>query len=137
MSVVLMKGNQIEISDPLLPVIQKAVQSSAEGTARVQSLLAIKAIFGDDLPAIVCLRQKYGSVLVFISAWRESDRGEIFREVKKAMPPSAAFTRLVHAETNQVSGASFSSHTFNNYGFSAADLLSGQTFSINRRILPV
>lgn len=43
--------NPIEISDPLLPVIQKAVQSSAEGKARVQSLLAIKAIFGDDLPA--------------------------------------------------------------------------------------
>ncbi|MBB2292094.1 mannitol dehydrogenase family protein [Escherichia coli] len=42
--------NPIEISDPLLPVIQKAVQSSAEGKARVQSLLAIKAIFGDDLP---------------------------------------------------------------------------------------
>ncbi|XPE23758.1 hypothetical protein ACNKHM_27050 [Shigella sonnei] len=38
------QGNPIEISDPLLPVIQKAVQSSAEGTARVQSLLAIKAI---------------------------------------------------------------------------------------------
>lgn len=44
------QGNLIEISDPLLPVIQKAVQSSAEGKARVQSLLAIKAIFGDDLP---------------------------------------------------------------------------------------
>lgn len=42
------QGNPIEISDPLLPVIQKAVQSSAEGKARVQSLLAIKAIFGDD-----------------------------------------------------------------------------------------
>lgn len=50
MSVVLMNRNPIEISDPLLPVIQKAVQSSAEGKARVQSLLAIKAIFGDDLP---------------------------------------------------------------------------------------
>ena len=44
------QGNPIEISDPLLPVIQKAVQSSDEGKARVQSLLAIKAIFGDDLP---------------------------------------------------------------------------------------
>ena len=44
------QGNPIEISDPLLPVIQKAVQSSAEGKARVQSLLAIKAIFGDVLP---------------------------------------------------------------------------------------
>ncbi|MGQ7789754.1 hypothetical protein ACULNC_11865 [Shigella flexneri] len=52
------QGNPIEISDPLLPVIQKAVQSSAEGKARVQSLLAIKAIFGDDLPEIACLLQK-------------------------------------------------------------------------------
>lgn len=76
-----------------------------------------------------------GSVLVFISAWRESDRGEIFREVKKAMPPSAAFTRLVHAETNQVQWCQFLFTTFNNYGFSAADLLSGQTFSINRQDL--
>ncbi len=41
--------NPIEMGHPL-PVIQKAVQSSAEGKARVQSLLAIKAIFGDDLP---------------------------------------------------------------------------------------
>lgn len=72
---------------------------------------------------------------VFISAWRESDRGEIFREVKKAMPPSAAFTRLVHAETNQVQRCQFLFTTFNNYGFSAADLLSGQTFSINRQDL--
>lgn len=76
-----------------------------------------------------------GSVLVFISAWRESDRGEIFREVKKAMPPSAAFTHLVHAETNQVQRCQFLFTTFNNYGFSAADLLSGQTFSINRQDL--
>lgn len=44
------QGNPIEISDPLLPVIQKAVQSSGEGKARVQSLMAINAIFGDDLP---------------------------------------------------------------------------------------
>lgn len=126
------QGNPIEISDPLLPVIQKAVQSSAEGKARVQSLLAIKAIFGDDLPDN---SKSDGSVLVFISAWRESDRGEIFREVKKAMPPSAAFTHLVHAETNQVQRCQFLFTTFNNYGFSAADLLSGQTFSINRQDL--
>ncbi|TGB75062.1 D-mannonate oxidoreductase [Escherichia sp. E4694] len=44
------QGNPIEISDPLLPVIQEAVQSSAEGQVRVQSLMAINAIFGDDLP---------------------------------------------------------------------------------------
>lgn len=51
------------------------------------------------------------------------------------MPPSAAFTRLVHAETNQVQWCQFLFTTFNNYGFSAADLLSGQTFSINRQDL--
>ena len=51
------------------------------------------------------------------------------------MPPSAAFTRLVHAETNQVQRCQFLFTTFNNYGFSAADLLSGQTFSINRQDL--
>ena len=51
------------------------------------------------------------------------------------MPPSAAFTRLVHAETNQVQRCQFLFTTFNNYGFSAADLLCGQTFSINRQDL--
>ncbi|CCJ44063.1 hypothetical protein HMPREF9347_04500 [Escherichia coli MS 124-1] len=51
------------------------------------------------------------------------------------MPPSAAFTHLVHAETNQVQRCQFLFTTFNNYGFSAADLLSGQTFSINRQDL--
>ncbi len=76
-----------------------------------------------------------GSVIVFVSAWRESDRGEIFREVK-AMPPSAAFTRLVHAETNQVQWCQLLFTTFNNYGFSAADLLSGQTSVSIDRILP-
>lgn len=54
---------------------------------------------------------------------------------QKAMPPSAAFTHLVHAETNQVQRCQFLFTTFNNYGFSAADLLSGQTFSINRQDL--
>lgn len=44
------QGNSIEISDPLLPVIQQAVQNSEEGEARVQALMAIEAIFGNDLP---------------------------------------------------------------------------------------
>lgn len=123
------QGNPIEISDPLLPVIQKAVQSSAEGTARVQSLLAIKAIFGDDLPDNSLFTTKVTEAYLSLLA------REIFREVKKAMPPSAAFTRLVHAETNQVQWCQFLFTTFNNYGFSAADLLSGQTFSINRQDL--
>ncbi len=41
------QGQAIEISDPLLPVIQQAVQGSKEGSERVQALLGIKAIFGD------------------------------------------------------------------------------------------
>ncbi|EOX8033672.1 fructuronate reductase [Escherichia coli] len=44
------QGQQIEISDPLLPVIQDAIIGSAEGEARVKALLAIEAIFGNELP---------------------------------------------------------------------------------------
>lgn len=44
------QGNKIEVSDPLLPVIQAAVQGSEEGESRVKALLAIEAIFGQDLP---------------------------------------------------------------------------------------
>ncbi|MFV0263884.1 MAG: mannitol dehydrogenase family protein [Kluyvera sp.] len=44
------QGNAIEVCDPLLPVIQAAVQQSEEGEARVKALLAIEAIFGNDLP---------------------------------------------------------------------------------------
>jgi fructuronate reductase len=44
------QGNKIEVSDPLLPVIQAAVQGSEEGESRVKALLAIQAIFGQDLP---------------------------------------------------------------------------------------
>lgn len=44
------QGQPIEVCDPLLAVIQKAVSSSAEGEARVEALLGIEAIFGRDLP---------------------------------------------------------------------------------------
>ncbi|NDO82083.1 D-mannonate oxidoreductase [Citrobacter sp. NCU1] len=44
------QGNAIEVNDPLLPVIQKAVQGSLEGESRVQALLDIDAIFGNELP---------------------------------------------------------------------------------------
>ncbi len=44
------QGQAIDISDPLLPVIQAAVQASPDGAERVQALLAIKQIFGDSLP---------------------------------------------------------------------------------------
>lgn len=43
-------GNPIEISDPLLSVIQQTVQNSEEGKERVRALIAIEAIFGNDLP---------------------------------------------------------------------------------------
>lgn len=43
------QGEQIEISDPLLPVIQDAVKGSAEGETRVKALLGIEAIFGIEL----------------------------------------------------------------------------------------
>jgi fructuronate reductase len=45
------QGEKIEVSDPLLPAIQQAVSTSQEGEARVQALLNLKTIFGDDLPA--------------------------------------------------------------------------------------
>lgn len=44
------QGHAIEVCDPLLPVIQAAVQQSEEGESRVKALLAIEAIFGKDLP---------------------------------------------------------------------------------------
>jgi fructuronate reductase len=44
------QGQPIEVSDPLLSVIQQAVNSSAEGEARVKALLSIEAIFGSELP---------------------------------------------------------------------------------------
>ncbi|MCT4703985.1 fructuronate reductase [Enterobacteriaceae bacterium H20N1] len=45
------QGEKIEVSDPLLPAIQQAVASSQEGEARVQALLGLNTIFGEDLPA--------------------------------------------------------------------------------------
>ena len=44
------QGAAIEVSDPLLPQIQAAVRASEEGDARVQALLGIEAIFGNELP---------------------------------------------------------------------------------------
>lgn len=46
------QGKAIEVNDPLLPVIQQAVQSSAEGESRVEALLGIEAIFGNELPHV-------------------------------------------------------------------------------------
>lgn len=44
------QGNRIDVSDPLLPVLQNAVMQSAEGKARVKALLGVAAIFGNELP---------------------------------------------------------------------------------------
>lgn len=44
------QGQPIEVCDPLLPVIQAAVQHSEEGVSRVKALLGIEAIFGNELP---------------------------------------------------------------------------------------
>ena len=44
------QGNAIEISDPLKADIAAKVAQSEQGTARVQALLSLTAIFGDDLP---------------------------------------------------------------------------------------
>ena len=45
------KGEPIEISDPIRDEITQVVAASAEGEARVQALLSIKSIFGEDLKA--------------------------------------------------------------------------------------
>ncbi|WP_437891005.1 mannitol dehydrogenase family protein [Phytobacter sp. V91] len=44
------QGQPIEVSDPLLAVIQQAVNGSEQGPARVKALLGIEAIFGCELP---------------------------------------------------------------------------------------
>nr|WP_024966784.1 mannitol dehydrogenase family protein [Pantoea sp. IMH] len=44
------QGNRIDVSDPLLPVLQNAVMQSAEGEQRVKALLGVEAIFGNELP---------------------------------------------------------------------------------------
>lgn len=43
------QGNSIEVIDPLLPTLNAAVGSSADGEARVKALLGIDAIFGEAL----------------------------------------------------------------------------------------
>ncbi len=45
------QGAPIEVSDPLLPAIQQAVNGSKEGESRVKALLELNTIFGNDLPA--------------------------------------------------------------------------------------
>ncbi|SUG15274.1 D-mannonate oxidoreductase [Salmonella enterica subsp. arizonae] len=51
-------GKAIDVSDPLLPVIQRAVANSEEGASRVEALLGIADIFGNDLPQAARFTQK-------------------------------------------------------------------------------
>lgn len=44
------QGNAIDISDPLRDVLADVVRNSAQGEARVEALLGLEAIFGQDLP---------------------------------------------------------------------------------------
>ncbi len=61
------QGQPIEISDPLLPLIQEKVKGSAEGHARVTALLSLDAVFGSDLPSnsrfVSAVTQAYDSLL--------------------------------------------------------------------------
>lgn len=52
------QGEAIDVSDPLLSVIQRAVADSEEGESRVEALLAIAEIFGDDLPQVTSFTQQ-------------------------------------------------------------------------------
>ncbi|ECC8923215.1 mannitol dehydrogenase family protein [Salmonella bongori] len=52
------QGKAIDVSDPLLPVIQRAVANSKEGASRVEALLGITEIFSTDLPQSVLFTQK-------------------------------------------------------------------------------
>ena len=61
------QGNAIEVSDPQLAVIQAAVNGSAEGESRVNALLGIEAIFGNELPKdavfVASVMQAYQTLL--------------------------------------------------------------------------
>lgn len=61
------QGNPIEVSDPQLAVIQAAVNGSAEGESRVNALLGIEAIFGNELPKdavfVASVMQAYQTLL--------------------------------------------------------------------------
>ncbi|HAG2570420.1 TPA: MFS transporter [Salmonella enterica] len=63
------QGKAIDISDPLLPVIQRAVVNSEEGASRVKALLGMAEIFGNDLPQAARFTQKvqeaYDSLLTY------------------------------------------------------------------------
>lgn len=74
------QGKAIEVNDPLLPVIQQAVQSSAEGESRVEALLGIEAIFGNELP----------HVALFTNAVKEAYQALLAEGAKKTVARYAA-----------------------------------------------
>lgn len=43
-------GQPIDIRDPMVDSFKKCVENSEEGIARVESLLSLKALFGETLP---------------------------------------------------------------------------------------
>ncbi len=43
-------GQPIDIRDPMLATLQQAVSSSQDGEPRVAALLALKSVFGEQLP---------------------------------------------------------------------------------------
>lgn len=61
------QGQPIEVCDPLLSVIQAAVEHSEDGVSRVTALLGIEAIFGNELPQdeifVEAVKQAYLTLL--------------------------------------------------------------------------
>lgn len=62
------QGNAIEVSDPLLPLLQKAVAGSKEGEERVKALFAIEAIFGAELPKVTAFTAKVSAAYQLLLA---------------------------------------------------------------------
>lgn len=62
------QGNAIEVSDPLLPLLQKAVAGSKEGEERVKALFAIEAIFGVELPKVTTFTAKVSAAYQLLLA---------------------------------------------------------------------
>jgi len=59
-------GNAIEIKDPMAKQLTEIVASTVDGEARVNALLAITSVFGEQLPlnatAVTAIQQAYASL---------------------------------------------------------------------------
>ncbi|POT57424.1 D-mannonate oxidoreductase [Citrobacter amalonaticus] len=62
------QGHTIDVNDPLLPTIQKAVQESEEGESRVLALMGIDAIFGNELPHVALFVKKVTDAYLLLLA---------------------------------------------------------------------